>query len=165
MANAIRFYSAGYGRWPADRRWTSFVEAVRSAGVTLVVDIRHSPCPSQLDPANPYGPRAWHVRPGGVGIAAGLRAAGVGYLWAVELGNPQKTDPAMAVLREHLADPGGNWPVHRGLDLAARLVADPEARCCLLCACAKYADCHRKPVAEALLARLPPDAEHRDLTG
>lgn len=159
------FFTLGYGRWPADKRPAALVAALRAASVNLLVDIRHSPCPSQLSAESNYGPREWHALAGGKGIVPLLGAAGIEYLWAVELGNPQKVDPDMAVLREHLASPPEcGWPVHRGLALVRDLVEKGRV-CGLMCACDRYAGCHRKPVAEALLKLLPEGASHRDLTG
>lgn len=148
-------FTVGYGRWPAQTHWAKLVAALRSARAELLVDVRHSPCASNMDPGHHYGPRDWHVRAGGKGISPLLKEAGIGYLWLVELGNPQKQDERMAVLREHLAAPAGGWPVHRGLDLLARLVRDEGRRCCLMCACPRYDECHRQLIAEALAARLP----------
>jgi hypothetical protein len=101
----------GYGRWPTKRRLERLVGALTAAGVTTLVDTRHSPCPSNLDPRSNYGPRDWHLLDAGRGLDGHLRTAGIDYLWLVELGNPQKTDPAMAVLRAHLADAEAPWPV------------------------------------------------------
>ena len=153
MSHSIDLFTLGYGRWPAKVRGPRLVDALRRARVGVLVDIRHSPCASSLDPAHHYGPRDWHIRPAGAGIVTLLRGAGVGYLWLVELGNPQKTDPEMEVLRAHLSDPGGGWPVHRGLEQLRRLVVDERRRCCLMCACEKYEGCHRRVVAEAFRAR------------
>ena len=164
MTSHTEFFTAGYGRWDAKSRWDRLVSALLDARVGLLVDVRHSPCASNRDPGHHYGPRDWHVQADGRGIAAKLREVGIGYLWLVELGNPQKTDPRMAVLREHLADPAGGWPVHRGLELLRGLVADRGVRPCLLCACAEYESCHRKLIAEALRDRLSAGARHRDLS-
>lgn len=164
MNTAIQIYTAGYGRWPAADRWNQLVRALQKAEVDLLVDIRHSACASQLEPDNTYGPRDWHVRQDHQGITSRLRDVGIGYLWAVELGNPQKTDPAMTILREHLAEPHGEWPIHRGLDLVSGIIRSRGSRCCLLCACSSFARCHRKLVVEALIARLGAGTTHKDLT-
>jgi hypothetical protein len=101
----------------------------------------------------------------GPGIGPLLAAAGIDYRWVVELGNPQKTDTDMRVLAEHLADATGDWPVHRGLALVKDLVLGGKV-VCLMCACDRYAGCHRKLVAESLLGcHLPPGTAHRDLSG
>ncbi|MFN0052858.1 MAG: DUF488 family protein, partial [Planctomycetales bacterium] len=109
-------------------------------------------CASALNPNSFYGPKDWNLQVQG-GIAESLRAHGIKYLWLVELGNPQKNDPHMAVLRWQLEDERGGWPVHRGLQQLAELVRRPGETCCLLCACEKYTGCHRRLIAEALRDR------------
>jgi hypothetical protein len=153
MSESVELLTLGYGRWPAKIRGARLVEALKRARVELLVDIRHSPCASNLDPDHHYGPRDWHVQPAGAGVVTLLGDAGVDYLWLVELGNPQKTDHRMEVLRAHLSDSGGGWPVHRGLEVLRQLVLGDRRRCCLMCACEKYEGCHRKVVAEAFQAR------------
>lgn len=148
----LDLFTIGYGRWLAKDRWPKLIASLKAAGIELLCDIRHSPCSSNLDPSHHYGPRAWHLDAGGKGIAAGLAEAGIEYRWLVELGNPQKKDPQMAVLLEHLADPQQRWPVHRGLAILKHLVQEKGRRCCLICACKEYDDCHRKAVAEAFVS-------------
>jgi uncharacterized protein (DUF488 family) len=149
MSDSLELLTVGYGRWPAKVRGPRLVEALRRSGVELLVDVRHSPCASNVDPAHHYGPRDWHLQAGHAGIVALLHDAGIGYLWLVELGNPQKSVPGITVLRRHLSEPDAGWPVHRGLELLRRLVVDERKRCCLMCACEPYESCHRKVVAEA----------------
>ena len=149
----MRLWTIGYGAWPANVRASRLVEALQGGGVTLVVDVRLSPCSSSPGPGRPYGPRPWTLQPEGAGIGELLRGSGVAYEWMVELGNPQRRDPSMAVLRAHLADPGGGWPVHRGLERLAERVRQPGAAVALLCACKDAGACHRTVVAEALSAR------------
>lgn len=143
----LPFFTVGYGRWPAPIRMPRLIAALQANGVTVLLDIRHSPCSSQLVAGN-YGPREWHIRADGQGIADHLAATGIQYRWLPELGNPQKVDPAMEVLRQHLADTAMHWPIHRGLHRACAAVECE--RCCLLCACKRYDDCHRKVIAEAM---------------
>lgn len=158
-------FTVGYGKWPAARRPDKLLAALKGAGVELLVDVRHSPCSPALDPSNTYGPKATNLQTGGAGLVPLLARGGIDYLWVVELGNPQKNDPDMRVLKEHLAaPPDAGWPVARGLELVKGLVLGGK-RVALMCACAKYADCHRKPVLEALLALLPAGTSHRDLSG
>lgn len=158
-------FTVGYAKWPAAQRPEKLFAALKGAGVELLVDIRHSPCSSALDPDNTYGPKAMNLQAGDAGIVPLLARGGIDYLWAVELGNPQKNDPAMRVLQEHLAaPPESGWPVARGLALVKGLVLAGKT-VALMCACAKFADCHRKPVVEALLKTLPDDTHHRDLNG
>ena len=142
----------GYGAWPAATRAARLVEAIRSRGVSRLVDVRLNPCASDPVPGRPYGPRPWNLQAGGGGIVELLAAGGIEYRWIAELGNPQRQDPAMSVLRAHLADPSGDWPVHRGLErLAAMVAGGPPIA--LLCACKDGRHCHRTVVAEALNAR------------
>src|SRR4051812_18671064 len=120
-APEARLWIAGYGGWPAPVRARRLVDALTGRGVTRLVDVRLNPCASELGPGR-YGPKPWTLQPGRLGIAGLAADAGIAYEWLVELGNPQRHDRAMAVLREHLADPLGGWPVHRGLDRLAALV-------------------------------------------
>jgi hypothetical protein len=157
-------YTIGCNSWPTDRRAATLVATLQAAGVELLVDIRHSPCSSQTT-AGTYGPKPWTLQAGGAGVRPLLAAAGIGYKWVVELGNPQKTDSDMRVFGEHLADSDGDWPVHRGLAIVKDMVLGGKT-VCMMCACDTYSGCHRKLVAEALLhCHLPPGTTHRDLTG
>jgi hypothetical protein len=82
----------------------------------------------------------------------------------VELGNPQKRDPEMKILRHHLSQKEG-WPVHRGFEVLRELIVHKGKRCCLMCACEDYATCHRSLIAEGFRKAVGP-AEVRvvDLT-
>ena len=82
------------------------VAALVQRGVTRLVDVRLNPSASDVKPGR-YGPKPWTLQPGRSGIVGLLEAAGIAYEWLVELGNPQRHDPMMAVLRAHLADPAG----------------------------------------------------------
>ncbi|MFL5339807.1 MAG: DUF488 family protein [Gemmataceae bacterium] len=146
-------YTIGYGLWPPAKRRAGLLGSLQQAGVRLLIDTRHSPCASQLDPANSYGPRDWHLQADG-GIAAQLANHGIDYRWLVELGNPQKTDPAMAVLLAHLNSRNERWPINRGVALLAKILGE-TGPCALLCACADYRQCHRTVVAEAARERFP----------
>lgn len=55
----MTLYTTGYGRWPAKQRLERLVRALKKASITTLIDIRHSPCPSNVDPASNYpaGPR------------------------------------------------------------------------------------------------------------
>src|SRR5437867_2889839 len=98
----MKLFTAGYGRWPVATRMESLIAALKDAGVTLLIDARHSPCASQMSSTSHYSAQDWNLQAGEKGIAALLRRAGIDYRWLVELGNPQKNDPKMAVLKEHL---------------------------------------------------------------
>jgi len=146
-------YTIGYGHWPAPRRMKGMIDALKSAGVKLLVDSRHSPCSSNVEPTSTYGPRDWKLQAGDAGIAHHLEAASIGYRWLGELGNPQKNDPEMTILREHLAAHDLRWPVNRGL-LVLRDLLD-SGPCALLCACDDPNKCHRTVIAAAMRERFP----------
>ena len=150
----MKLYTAGYGRWPVATRIDRLIDALKKAGVSLLIDARHSPCASQMDPKSHYGPHDWNLQAGAKGIAAHLRRAGIDYRWLVELGNPQKNDRKMAVLKEQLASGDEQWPVNRGLALLATILREGRP-CALLCACADWRKCHRTVIAEAIRTRYP----------
>ena len=147
-------YTIGYGCWPVEKRAEAMCGCLKDAGVELLIDVRHSPCASQLDSKSNYGPRDWNLQAGGKGIEQSLKSHGIGYHWIIELGNPQKNDHAMSVLREHLDSADDRWPVNRGLQLLAGILKE-RTPCALLCACADYRRCHRTIVAEAARKRFP----------
>jgi uncharacterized protein (DUF488 family) len=142
-------FTVGYGTWPASQRLEKLVGSLKRAGVTMLVDVRHSPCAAVTKPGSLYGPKPWNLQVSG-GIRDALSADGIQYVWLVELGNPQKNDPNMEVLKAHLADTAAGWPVHRGLANLAGIVERNPSRCCIMCACEKYDGCHRRLIAEAL---------------
>jgi uncharacterized protein (DUF488 family) len=147
-------YTVGYGFWSPAKRLDSLIAALKSAGVRVLIDTRHSPCASQIEPKSNYGPRPWNLQAGKHGLAQHLAEEGIDYRWLVELGNPQKNDPAMTILREQLASRNDLWPVNRGLGLLAKILSE-TGPCALLCACADYRHCHRTVVAQAAKARFP----------
>jgi uncharacterized protein (DUF488 family) len=149
----MNLFTLGYSRWPTQNRLDRILAALREAEVTTLIDIRHSPCPSNRNPQSMYGPRPWHLLDAGNGVDGHLERAGIEYIWLGELGNPRKNDPAMTVLRSHIAEANRPWPVNRGICLLNRLVRNASNRCCLLCACKDYNACHRKLIAEALSHR------------
>lgn len=149
----MELWTVGYNAWPAAGRATRLVEALVERGINRLVDVRLSPCAADPEPGRRYGPKPWNLQAGPAGIAALVGAAGIGYDWLVELGNPQRQDRQKAVLLAHLADPAGGWPVHRGLERLAAIVRDEANRAALLCACGDPAICHRTVVARALADR------------
>jgi hypothetical protein len=142
----------GYGAWPTSNRAGRLVGVLAERNVSRLIDVRLNPCASDLKEGR-YGPKPWTLQAGRAGIAGLLEEAGIAYEWLVELGNPQRHDPAMRVLREHLADPRGGWPVHRGLSRLVDLVRQPGEVVALLCACADGRACHRTVIARALADR------------
>jgi uncharacterized protein (DUF488 family) len=149
----MTLYTIGYNHWPPATRFDRLVEALKGAGITRLVDVRHKPCADNLDPKSPYGPKDWKLQAGERGIDARLTAEGISYLWLLELGNPQTKDPAMAILRTQLASADEHWPVNRGLALLRSQLHVVGTRNCLLCACGDYRTCHRKVIAETLSQR------------
>lgn len=151
----MTLYTLGYGKWPVGTRAASVLRALQAHHVELLVDIRHSPCASDWNPAStgPYRMQPWHLQTADSGIEALLRTVGIRYLWLVELGNPQKNDPQMKILRAHLSSADRRWPLNRGLDLLESFVIHQKQRCCLLCACADVESCHRRIIAETAQSR------------
>ena len=149
---AVKLSTLGYQRWPAKTRLDGILQTLKKAGVNTLIDIRISPCSvhPESDPPNARGPRDWNLQPGDRGIALHLKEAGIDYRWLPELGNPQKNDGTMAVLRDHIASENAAWPVNRGLILLRNLVQSSGKQCCLLCACEDPETCHRRLVTEAL---------------
>ncbi|MDR3636668.1 MAG: DUF488 domain-containing protein [Isosphaeraceae bacterium] len=145
-------WTVGYGAWPTPVRAERLVASLVARGVTRLVDVRLNPCSSDVNEGR-YGPKPWTLQTGQAGIVGILNAAGIAYEWLVELGNPQRHDKAMTVLRAHLADHAADWPVHRGLDRLEALVGSQRAVVSLLCACADVRVCHRWLIARALAAR------------
>jgi len=148
-----QLWLVGYGAWPPAKRASGLVEALRGRGVTRLVDVRLSPCSSDPAEGRPYGPKPWNLQAGRAGLVGLLEAEGIAYEWLVELGNPQRRDPKMAILRAQLADPLGDWPVHRGLDRLESLIDRPGEIVAILCACEDWRTCHRSLVARALADR------------
>ena len=146
-------YTIGYGRWTPNRRLEQLLHALQASKINTLIDIRHSPCPANPDPRSNYGPRPWHLLDAAQGLDGHLRSVGIAYQWLVELGNPQKTDPDMTVLRSHLATPDAPWPVNRGLARLYEIVQANGNHCALLCACKYYDNCHRKLIAEVFSQR------------
>lgn len=146
----MTLYTIGYRRWKTKQRLACMVQALQTAEITTLVDIRHAPCSSNLNPNSNYGPKDWTLQPEGSGVVDHLKCVGIEYIWLVELGNPQRNDENMTVLREHIDAEDEKWPVNRGLKILRELVQTKGKRCCLLCACDTYNGCHRKVIAETL---------------
>lgn len=147
-----QLWTVGYGAWPVSIRAERLVRSLVDRGVTRLVDVRLNPSSADTREGR-YGPKPWTLQAGTLGIVGLLAAAGVSYEWLVELGNPQRHDKAMTVLRAHLADPLGEWPVNRGLERLATLVRRPAEVVAILCACADDRACHRTLIARALAER------------
>ena len=156
-------FGVGYQSWKDTRmRMPGLVDALRRCDVNLVVDIRLQPSSAERDPESMYGPKEWHLQEPGHGIATALSRSAIRYLLATELGNPQRRDPEMRILRSHLSSGDPTLPVFRGLLLLRDLVLAAGNRCCLLCACESPGGCHRSLIAEALKSRLIPALDIRE---
>jgi hypothetical protein len=149
-----QLWLVGYGAWTASKRAEGLVATLLDRGVTWLVDVRLNPAASDPQPGRTYGPKPWNLQAGReAGLAGLLKVAGINYEWLVELGNPQRRDPEMTILRSHLADLEAEWPVHRGLERLARLIRQPGEVVAILCACEDWRKCHRTVVARALSDR------------
>ena len=146
-------YTIGYGKWSTNMRISSLMQALTSANIDVLVDVRRSPCASNLSPESNYGPRDWHLQDGDQGIQSQLKKADIKYVWLVELGNPQIHDKQFRVLREHIESDDEKWPVNRGLKLLHKMMIDEKGNYCLLCTCKSYEECHRRIIAETLRGR------------
>ena len=69
----------------------------------------------------------------------------------------------MRVLKEHLSDPTGTWPVHRGLLRLKAILETPGVVPAILCACEHWETCHRTVVARSLVERHMPGLSLRDV--
>ena len=129
----------------------SFLDALRGAGVDLLVDVRAV---------------ASSRRPGFAKsrLAENVGGAGIEYLHLRGLGTPADGRAAAragrhqemhAIFREHLATP----EAQAELETLADLVRSGR-RVCLLCLEADPAHCHRSLVAAALAERVPVRVEH-----
>jgi uncharacterized protein (DUF488 family) len=145
-------YTVGYGGWPVAKRMQGLIMALSDAGITMLIDVRHSPCASDPTSATNYRAQAWNLQVTG-GIEMELAHQGIAYRWLVELGNPQKRDREMRILREQLDSGDLRWPIHRGLQLLDELLADASQRYGILCACADYSLCHRQLIARTVRSR------------
>ena len=146
---ARTLYTMGYGGWPTKKRMAGMLDAFEHHGVTTLVDIRQSPCASDPTPNTNYSANEWNLQAAG-GIEAQLNNRGMEYRWLIELGNPQKRDRTMKIMRAHLESGDERWPVNRGMRMLAEMIENSDHTFCLLCACAEYEMCHRKLVAEWL---------------
>lgn len=128
-----------------------FLDALRDAGVDLLVDVRAV--------ASSRRPGFAKTR-----LAANVGAVGIEYLHLRGLGTPAdgraaaragRYDELRAIYLAHLATPGAQAE----LETLAGLVRSGR-RVCLLCLEADPAHCHRSLVAAALADRLPVHVTH-----
>jgi uncharacterized protein (DUF488 family) len=128
-----------------------FLEALRAAGVELLVDVRAV--------ASSRRPGFAKTR-----LAANLEEAGIGYVHLRGLGTPADGRAAARagrhaemhrIFRDHLRTDAAE----ADMEVLVSLVHGGR-RLCLLCFEADPAHCHRTLVAEALGARVPVDVRH-----
>lgn len=124
----------------------SFLDALRAAGVELLVDVRAV--------ASSRRPGFSKTR-----LAENVRGIGIDYLHLRGLGTPAEGRAAAragrhaemhAVFAEHLATPGAQAELHALAELVRA-----GRRVCLLCFEADPAHCHRTLVADALRELVP----------
>jgi uncharacterized protein (DUF488 family) len=132
-------FTLGHGVRPLDE----LVETMGAAGVETLVDVRRFPG-SRRNPQFNQGP-----------LCDALEAAGVTYRHALELGGRRAEEPGeerfgcirAAAFRSYAARMGtSEWQ-----DALARELAQP--RPCFMCAETAWQRCHRRLIAELLLAR------------
>jgi uncharacterized protein (DUF488 family) len=132
-------HTIGHGTRPAGE----LVECLREAGVETLVDVRRYPG-SRRNPQ--FGQTA---------LAETLEAAGIGYRHAVELGGRLSGEPGeerfpcirIAAFRSHAARMGTDeWQ-----QALAGALAKPGP--CFMCAETLWTRCHRRLIAELLVAR------------
>lgn len=135
-----RLFTIGYeGREVAD-----FVDGLRNARITRVVDVRELPLSRRRGFSKSK-------------LADALERAGITYEHVRELGNPKPlrdrfksgdVDGGARAYRAHL---------HNGSKAALLELAESidDGRTCLLCVEHSHVDCHRSIIAGALAERLP----------
>jgi uncharacterized protein (DUF488 family) len=135
----VRVLTIGHGTRSADE----LVECLREAGAETLVDVRRYPQSRR----NPQFNEA--------AIAESARAAGIGYVHAVELGGRRNGEPGeerfacirIPAFRSYVARMASDgWQAALGDSLGQPLP-------CLMCAETPWQRCHRRWIAELLAAR------------
>lgn len=130
----MKFFTIGYG----GRKPDEFIDLLHEAGVRTLVDVRLRPDKASLG----FYAKA---RTSDKGIEALLVGAGIDYSSLPELGNLFMEDEDWAPLYEELIRKAG--------DLLTRRLADVPAPFCLMCAEKRVAECHRRFIADYLVAQ------------
>jgi uncharacterized protein (DUF488 family) len=132
-------FTIGHGRRPIDE----FLEMLRAAGVETLVDVRRFPGSRR----NPQFNQA--------SLAASLETVGIEYRHAVELGGRRSNEPGserfpcirVEAFRSYAARMGSSeWQA-----ALAEVLAAPSP--CVMCAETPWTKCHRRFIAELLVAR------------
>jgi uncharacterized protein (DUF488 family) len=135
----VRAFTVGHGTRPIDE----LLEVLEEAGVRTLVDVRRFPS-SRRHPQFNQAP-----------LSAALEEAGIGYRHAVELGGRRSGEPGedrfscieVAAFRSYAARMGtAAWQ-----EALAAALAEPQP--CFMCAETLWWRCHRRLIAELLLAR------------
>jgi uncharacterized protein (DUF488 family) len=135
----VRVFTVGHGT----RSSEELVEMLDGAGVRTLVDVRRFPASRR------------HPQFNQAALTASVEEAGIAYRHAVELGGRRSGEPGaerfrcieVAAFRSYAARMGTpEWQ-----DALARELAQPEP--CFLCAETLWWRCHRRLIAELLLAR------------
>jgi uncharacterized protein (DUF488 family) len=135
----VKVFTIGHGTRPVDE----LVACLREAGARTLVDVRRFPGSRRNPQFNQDA------------LADALRAAGIDYRHAVELGGRLSGEPGeerfpcirVAAFRSYAARMGSNeWQaaLHEAL-------AEPQP--CLMCAETPWWRCHRRLISELLVAR------------
>jgi uncharacterized protein (DUF488 family) len=136
-AVASRLHTIGHGRRPVDE----LVECLHEVGVETLIDVRRFPASRRNPQFN------------GEALSASLAEAGVTYRHAVELGGRRSDEPG----EERFACVGAfaSYAARMGApewqDALVEAVAQP--RPCFMCAETPWQRCHRRLIAELLVAR------------
>jgi uncharacterized protein (DUF488 family) len=134
-------WTVGHGARPLEE----FVAILRSAGIRRVVDVRTAP-----------GSRK-HPQFGKDALTEGLRAAGIEYLWRKDLGGWRKPRPDSehTALRSAAFRGYADHMESRSFDDAVRWLIETAAEgpTAAMCAESLWWRCHRRMLADALLAR------------
>jgi uncharacterized protein (DUF488 family) len=137
-ARARKVFTIGYEHAPQ----AAVIDALKTAGVRRVIDVR----------AVAASRRAGFSK---TVLAAGLEAAGIGYVHLRALGTPKagrqaahagRTGEMHAIYEAHLAEPEAVTALHDLVELAA------ERPSALLCYEADPAQCHRRILSDRLAA-------------
>lgn len=129
----MHFFTIGYGgRLPSD-----FISLLTGAGVKTIVDVRLRPDKASM------GSYAKAKTPD-KGIETLLGANGIHYISLPELGNVFLGDPDWPRLYRELIEKAG--------ELLTRRLKDVPEPFCLMCAEKRVDECHRKIIAEHLVA-------------
>jgi uncharacterized protein (DUF488 family) len=99
-------------------------------------------------------------------LAAGLDVAGIGYVHLQPLGTPKpgrdavragRPERMVPIFEAHMKTPEAQWALGEAKGLAM------ESRCCLLCFERDHRSCHRRLVAEMIVAETGQMVDHLEV--